>query len=239
MKRAMFVAAIASTLSCSVSLGSLPCHDDGQCPTGSYCKSDGKCEVSPACPAGTTACGEKCVDLPTAVAHCGACGHACPAPQNGSAVCAAGQCDFTCPSGVKTGAACLIAPPAPAGLTAQGGDKQIALSWQASMAADGYELRRAAQTGGPYVAVATGSQIAHTDGGLADGARFFYVVVAKNAAGDSPPSSEASAVTNLPAPAGLSVTSAQPDRVELSWGAVAGATGYLVQRSSDGGTTWV
>jgi hypothetical protein len=43
------------------------------------------------------------------------------------------------------------------------------------------------------------------------------------------------APTNLQAPAALVTTTS----VTLTWSSVTGATGYTVQRSSNGGTTWV
>ncbi len=38
-------------------------------------------------------------DTRTDVAHCGACGSACPSPANASATCAAGRCGYTCMTG--------------------------------------------------------------------------------------------------------------------------------------------
>src|SRR5581483_710885 len=47
------------------------------------------------CPAGTTLCGDACVDLQTDVDNCGACGRVCPAAQPGFVSdCAAGNCFF-------------------------------------------------------------------------------------------------------------------------------------------------
>ena len=46
------------------------------------------------CIAGERVCGGQCVDPQRSVAHCGACGNACP-PGN---VCANGACAQSCPS---------------------------------------------------------------------------------------------------------------------------------------------
>jgi Stigma-specific protein, Stig1 len=59
------------------------------------------CKKDLVCPAGETACGNRCVSLLTDVANCGACGHACGALE----ACGAGTC--ACAPGVGTcGGAC-------------------------------------------------------------------------------------------------------------------------------------
>ena len=62
----------------------------------------GKC--AGACPQGASLCGGtgdgggKCLDVSRDPANCGACGHACGAPEGGSAACVGGVCAGTCGS---------------------------------------------------------------------------------------------------------------------------------------------
>ncbi len=51
------------------------------------------------CAAGLVRCGDDCVDLDTAVAHCGACDHACSTAGAASTRCAGGVCQPACDAG--------------------------------------------------------------------------------------------------------------------------------------------
>jgi hypothetical protein len=66
------------------------------CGAGAVC-SGGAC--GSICGAGTTFCGGRCVDLGSDIAHCGACGMACPARANAATTCAARACGFACSAG--------------------------------------------------------------------------------------------------------------------------------------------
>ncbi|WP_166244758.1 glycoside hydrolase family 6 protein [Paenibacillus turpanensis] len=104
----------------------------------------------------------------------------------------------------KAGAA---VPAAPVGLTAAAGDTQVVLSWSAADGATGYNVKRAASSGGPYTTVASNVSVAsYTDTGLANGTTYYYVVSAVNSAGESANSAEASAAPKgdvvTPPPAG-------------------------------------
>lgn len=133
-------------------------------------------------------------------------------------------------------------PPAPPiGLTATAGDGQVTLSWTASSGATVYVVLRATKAGGPYSEIATTTATSYTDTGLADGTTYYYVIQAADAAGASGDSTESSGTPTalgpsvLPAPGGLAAVGGTGE-VSLSWGAVAGATGYAVLRSlSPGG----
>jgi len=87
-----------------------------------------------------------------------------------------------------------VAPPAaPTGLSATAGDKQVALTWNASTGAVTYNVKRSTTHGGPYSTVNSPTGTSYTDVGLTDGTTYYYVVTAVNAGGESGPSSEVSA----------------------------------------------
>lgn len=69
---------------------------------------------------------------------------------------------------------------------------------------------------------------------------YYFRVVAVTDTMESGPSNEASVTTpkELRAPGSISASSESPTQVQVSWEDVRGETGYLVQCSTDQGTTW-
>jgi len=131
------------------------------------------------------------------------------------------------------------APAAPAGLAATAGNAQVTLSWNASLNATGYYVKRSAVNGGPYTQVASISSENFADTGLTNGTTYYYVVSAYDSAGQSANSAQVSAVPAAPAtapaaPTGLQATAGNA-QVSLSWAASAGATSYHVKRSTTNG----
>jgi fibronectin type 3 domain-containing protein len=131
------------------------------------------------------------------------------------------------------------APSAPTGLTATARTNQVALSWTASAGAASYNLYRSTAAGGegttPYK---TGLiSTSYGDSAVTPGTRYYYMVTAVNASGESARSAEASAIP-LPAapavPTGLTATAGNTT-VSLSWSAGAGATTYNVKRATVSG----
>jgi fibronectin type 3 domain-containing protein len=94
-------------------------------------------------------------------------------------------------------------PAAPTGLQATAGNAQVTLSWNASTGATSYHVKRATATGGPYGTPITTAVTNFTDTTVANGTKYFYVVTALNAFGESPNSTEVSAT---PANAAADVT---------------------------------
>jgi cellulose 1,4-beta-cellobiosidase len=98
------------------------------------------------------------------------------------------------------------APAAPGGLVAAAGNAQVALSWNASIGATGYNVKRSTASGGPYVTVAAGTVgTSYTDTGVTNGTTYYYAVSAINAAGESANSAAASATPNVPVASDLVV----------------------------------
>jgi fibronectin type 3 domain-containing protein len=129
-------------------------------------------------------------------------------------------------------------PLAPTGLTITPSDAQNSLSWNASLGADTYTIKRAT-TSGAEVTVATGvAGTSYTDTALVNGTNYYYVVTADNAFGVSPPSAEASAAPwpSQP-PRQPTAPTALPGstQVQLSWAPSPGASSYTILRSTVSG----
>ena len=89
-------------------------------------------------------------------------------------------------------------PSAPSGLVATGGPLQISLTWSAPTGSPtSYDVMRAAVSGGPYTQIANVGGTSYVDTGLPQGATFFYVVFARNGAGQSATSSNEASATTL------------------------------------------
>jgi fibronectin type 3 domain-containing protein len=89
-------------------------------------------------------------------------------------------------------------PVAPSGLVASAGNRQAALSWNASTFATGYNVKRSATAGGPYDTIATTAATNYLDSGLTNELNYFYVVSATNSLGESPNSAEAAVMPFAP-----------------------------------------
>jgi fibronectin type 3 domain-containing protein len=84
-----------------------------------------------------------------------------------------------------------VPPAAPADLIATAGNARTTLSWLASPGATGYNVKRSTTSGGSYAVIATNMPGAgYSDTGLANGTTYYYVVSAKNPAGESINSSQ-------------------------------------------------
>jgi hypothetical protein len=111
-----------------------------------------------------------------------------------------------------------ISPPVfPTGLSAAGGNGQVALRWNYVMGAGSYVVKRALAVEGPYITVTNGlTTTGFTNRGLANGTVYYFVVSAVNSAGESVPSAPVGAETHAPPQIDTSVSSGGND-MELSW----------------------
>lgn len=126
------------------------------------------------------------------------------------------------------------APATPTGLAAAAGTSQTSLTWGAVSGANSYTVKRSTTSGSGYAAVAAGlTTPAFVNQSLANGTTYYYVVSAVNDGGESANSVQV-ASTPMAAP---STPTAAPfnARIDLAWGAVTGATGYNVKRSTSVG----
>ena len=131
-------------------------------------------------------------------------------------------------------------PPAPPTLTATAGNTQVQLSWNSISGATSYTVKRASSSGGPYSDfVQSGiTSTTFTNTGLNNGATYYYVVTASNAAGESGNSNQATAMPQAPppppVPSGFGATAGN-GQVSLTWNTSSGATSYTVKRSLTAG----
>jgi fibronectin type 3 domain-containing protein len=129
----------------------------------------------------------------------------------------------------------VVAPIAPAGLTATSGNGSITLNWTAVAGAASYNVYQGASAGAEGTTpVATGvTGASYTVSGLSNGTTYYFVVSAVNSAGISPASNEASAAPAGPpaVPAGLTATAGN-GQITLNWSAAANATGYNVYQGT-------
>jgi fibronectin type 3 domain-containing protein len=131
-------------------------------------------------------------------------------------------------------------PTAPTGLTAITGNAQVALNWSASSGATSYNVKRSTTSGGPYTTVSSPTVTNYTNTGLTNGTKYYYVVSAVSAAGESVNSAQVNATPAAPAtppaaPTGLQATGGNA-QVSLTWAASTGATSYHVKRSATSGS---
>ena len=125
------------------------------------------------------------------------------------------------------------APGMPTGLSATGGTAQVALSWAPVNGASRYTVYYSTSSISDLTAAtpvnATGTSATVT--GLTNATEYFFKVTASNTGGESPASTQASAVTAPGAPTGLSATGGNT-HVTLNWAEVNGASRYTVYYST-------
>lgn len=90
-------------------------------------------------------------------------------------------------------------PNAPTILTVTTNFGQVTLTWSMINTATNYNVKRSQISGGPYSLVASTTATSYTDTNVVNGTTYYYVVSALNATGESPNSTEVSAMPPLPA----------------------------------------
>ncbi len=135
----------------------------------------------------------------------------------------------------------MVKPPAPAGVTAIGGNGQVSISWSTTAGAIEYKIYQSTTPGayGAEPAATVGSDVrSYTATGLTNGTTYYFVVRSVNAAGESPNSNEVSATPQVPAPGApvLQTVIAGDGQVSISWSTTPGAIAYKVYQSTTSGT---
>ncbi|OAI50293.1 hypothetical protein AYO44_05765 [Planctomycetaceae bacterium SCGC AG-212-F19] len=126
--------------------------------------------------------------------------------------------------GAYEGSGSTVQPPAaPTGLTASAGDGQVALSWNASSGATGYQVYR--WNGSSYALLQNVGGMTFTDAGLVNGSTYWYEVTAVNSGGESGASNQVSATPQAAVSYSLSAspsTVTAGGSITVSWTAPAG-----------------
>jgi hypothetical protein len=105
----------------------------------------------------------------------------------------------------------------PTGLAAAAGGGQVALTWNASANASGYNVKQSTTSGGPYQTIATNIAASnYTATGLTNGTTYYFVVSALNSAGESSNSISASAQPVSVSPPQLGFVAAN-NQVQITW----------------------
>jgi fibronectin type 3 domain-containing protein len=147
--------------------------------------------------------------------------------------------DF-CSGSVQTSIHYFAAIPPVSGVTASDGGSAsgVQVAWDAHPNALGYSVWRRPATGAAVqIGVLTGgSSNTFTDSTAVALTQYWYHVVALAGGGAFPPSAENTGWRNIVGPAASASDGTYSDRVQVSWSATSGSTGYRIYRALDGGT---
>ncbi|APJ03782.1 beta strand repeat-containing protein [Silvanigrella aquatica] len=126
------------------------------------------------------------------------------------------------------------------------GATTASLSWAASPGSEPitYTVGRSSVTGGPYTNVVgciNISALSCTDTNVSSGNVYYYVVTAKNSAGSTLPSTEASLTGQAAAPTNLTAVASNSTTINISWTGSSGTASisYIVTRSTMSGSGYV
>ncbi|MHB8962094.1 MAG: InlB B-repeat-containing protein [Saccharofermentanales bacterium] len=139
---------------------------------------------------------------------------------------------------------CKVTPPVVGGLKAASSSyNSIKLTWTAASGASGYLVYRAASTSGTYALVGTVSTAYFTNTALATGTTYYYKVISYRTVGTTKVTAAAysTVVYAKPIPATISVLTVvkvTTTSKKISWGAIAGASGYEVYRATSSTGTY-
>ncbi|MFO0808246.1 MAG: fibronectin type III domain-containing protein [Gemmataceae bacterium] len=132
---------------------------------------------------------------------------------------------------------------APTGLTATlGTGTDVTLTWLAATGATGYALDRSSDnvTWTQVVSIGSGTTTTYTVTGLGGAQRWFFRIAATMTGGSRSVPSDVATIVNRPAaPTSVNTESISQTQIVVNWIETSGETGYRVERSADGGTTWV
>ncbi|HKR64916.1 MAG TPA: lamin tail domain-containing protein, partial [Thermoanaerobaculia bacterium] len=141
--------------------------------------------------------------------------------------------------------------PAPVGLSGAVSSGKVALTWSPVGAATSYNVKRGTTPGGPYTTINSPVTNSFNDTTVTNGTRYFYVVTAVGAAGESANSNETHAKPDVAEALGIVISQVYGaggnagatltnDFIEVfnRGNSVVDLTGWSVQYSSAGGSTW-
>jgi len=135
-------------------------------------------------------------------------------------------------------------PAVPIHLATNSANAVVGLSWEGSVGATSYSVKRSNSSSGPFSTIASVTTTTFTDNAVTNCSLYYYVVSAQNSAGESPNSSSATGAPQS-VPAAPSNMTASPDTnpslelgsaVDLAWQNNAGTCleGNVIEKSTDG-----
>jgi fibronectin type 3 domain-containing protein len=208
------------------------CPADGFKQTGTVCRAAaGVCDYAETCPGDSATCPNDSLKQSSAV--CRDATNTCDPAENCTGLSA------SCPQDVPP----YTRPAAPTTVTASPGELQATVSWSAVAGATGYNVKRSNTAGGPYTTIATAVLASpYIDTGLDNTKTYYYVISSLNtlascaSTADSPEASVTpTGVCQKPTAPTVNATAGN-GQVTLSWGTIAGATAYAIDRSESSGT---
>lgn len=115
---------------------------------------------------------------------------------------------------------------------------QLVLNWRETNGETGYRIERSTDGGTNWSTLGTvGKNVpSYFNSGLGYATTYSYRVTPTFTDGDGPVSPVITTSTRLNPVTGLAITSLTSTQIDLNWSAVTGATGYRIERSSDGTT---
>ncbi len=116
----------------------------------------------------------------------------------------------------------------------------VQLNWTAIADANGYNIYRAASSGGAFALIGTSNVEGYVDNNTGSGLAYYYKVSAIVGTVEGPAGNETAGWGKQPAPVQVTGVSASQgtfyDKVTVSWSSVSGAASYDVYRSSSAGS---
>jgi fibronectin type 3 domain-containing protein len=132
-------------------------------------------------------------------------------------------------------------PIAPTGVTATPfSASQVDLNWNDVADENGFIVERSGDGGATFSQIGTTARgvTMFDDTTATPGTPYEYEIIAVNSAGNSPASTAAPATTVPVAPINVAASTVSASQINVSWNDVTGETGFIIDRSSDGGTTF-
>jgi hypothetical protein len=122
-------------------------------------------------------------------------------------------CAGTIGEGTQTSTApanAVTMPLAPSNVAATAGNAQVGLTWNPSVGATSYHVKRSMTSGGTYTQIGVPSATGYVDSTVSNKTSYFYAISAVNSAGESSNSAQVSAKPEAPASSAVTSVTVSP-----------------------------